>query len=114
MFYASTHTLVNLSIYLDPRACILLKMADTGAVPVADAKEFEFFYEILNAFRDAAASAEDGDFTTMKTDLFLNAMTMFLRIFDAFANPFFAEVVKKDVQGNITVSCVSIYIHIQY
>ncbi len=74
-------------------------MADTAA---DTAKGFEFFYEILHAFREAASSAKDDAVPTTKVEPFLKAMTMFLRIFDAFANPFFADVVKKDVQGNIT------------
>ncbi len=72
------------------------------AIP-ADSKGFEFFYEILNEFRAAAKSADGGDMSKMDVEPFLSAMTMFLRIFDAFANPFFADVVKKDVQGNIKV-----------
>lgn len=76
-------------------------MADT----TADAKGFDFFYEILNEFRAAAKTADGGDMSKMDVEPFLSAMTMFLRIFDAFQNPFFADVVKKDVQGNIKVSC---------
>lgn len=73
-----------------------------------DAKGFEYFVEIVNAFREAKESADGDDVATTKVEPFLNAMTMFLRIFDAFANPFFADVVKKDVQTNIKVRAHSV------
>lgn len=85
-------------------------MATTTA---ESAKGFEYFLEIVNAFKEAAASADGADVGATKVEPFLNAMTMFLRIFDAFGNPFFVDVVKKDVQGNIKVrserrACASI------
>lgn len=69
-----------------------------GEVPKRD---FEFFHEIIDAFKAAGASAPNGDYKNMNVSKFVEAMTMFLRIFDAFANPFFSDVVKKDVRGNI-------------
>eukprot|EP00171_Calliarthron_tuberculosum_P008582 IDg8582t1 len=87
----------------NPPVCpaLVLTMAAVATADGGDAKGFEYFVEIVNAFRDAAKSADGDDMSALKVDSFLNAMTMFLRIFDAFANPFFANVVKKDVQGNI-------------
>lgn len=75
--------------------------APAGAAPDLEGKDFAFFYEILTSFREAAASAEDGKIDTTKVVPFTKAMEMFLRIFAAFGNPFFADVVKKDVDGNI-------------
>ncbi|KAI0561050.1 Glycolipid transfer protein [Gracilaria domingensis] len=69
--------------------------------PEAPERDFEFFLEIVDAFKTAGASAPGGDFKNMNVSKFVEAMTMFLRIFDAFANPFFSDVVKKDVSGNI-------------
>lgn len=66
-------------------------------------RDFRFFAEIVEAFQKADASAGDGGAGNIQVPAFLEAMTMFLRIFDAFSNPFFSDVVKKDVQGNITV-----------
>ena len=95
-------------------------MADTavatadGAV-ADDGRQFAFFYEIIEAFRTCGktAAGEDGeevDMGRMDVDAFLIAMTMFLRIFDAFANPFFADVVKKDIQGNIDVRVCTFFL----
>lgn len=74
------------------------------AQAAAPARDFKFFVEIIDAYKSAAASAPNGDVKRMEVGPFLEAMTMFLRIFDAFSNPFFSDVVKKDVQGNINVS----------
>ncbi|CAN8072876.1 unnamed protein product [Agarophyton chilense] len=67
----------------------------------APQRDFQFFLEIVEAFKVSATSAPDGDFKNMNVSKFVEAMTMFLRIFDAFANPFFSDFVKKDVKGNI-------------
>lgn len=71
-----------------------------NAVPKRD---FQFFVQIIDSFKIAGESAQDGELQAMKVGPFTEAMTMFLRIFDAFSNPFFSDVVKKDVQGNINV-----------
>ena len=72
---------------------------------MAEERDFAFFYEILEAFREAVPVHIEGKGMAEATDVhkFSDAMHIFLRIFDAFANPFFADLVKKDVQGNITV-----------
>lgn len=75
-------------------------MAAQANAPVRD---FEFFVGIIDAFKTAATSSETGDAKDMQVAPFLAAMTTFLRIFDAFSNPFFTDVVKKDVEGNIKV-----------
>lgn len=69
----------------------------------APARDFQFFADIVDAFKASGASSVSGDAKDMKVGPFLEAMTMFLRIFDAFGNPFFRDVVKKDVDGNIKV-----------
>lgn len=69
----------------------------------APKRDLSFFIEITDAFKASAASVQDGNLLQMRVAPFLDAMTMFLRIFDAFSNPFFSEVVKKDVVGNINV-----------
>lgn len=66
-------------------------------------RDFQFFVDIIDAFKASGESASEGDYSRMQVVPFLEAMTMFLRIFDAFSNPFFSEVVKKDVIGNINV-----------
>lgn len=76
-------------------------MASASSAPNRD---FQFFVEIIDAFKVAGESADEGKFRHMKVEPFAEAMTMFLRIFDAFSNPFFSDIVKKDVQGNIDVS----------
>lgn len=65
-------------------------------------RDLAFFLEITDTFKKSAASAQDGNPKNMQVTPFLEAMTMFLRIFDAFSNKIFSEVVKKDVQGNIS------------
>lgn len=77
------------------------------AEQAVETKGFEHFLQITESFKVAGASAEDGDSKSMKVVPFLDAMTMFLRIFDAFSNPFFSDVVKKDVVGNINVRILS-------
>lgn len=74
-----------------------------SAATSASARDFQFFFDIIDSFKVAAASSEDGTAHHIKVAPFLDAMTMFLRIFDAFSNPFFSDVVKKDVNGNIRV-----------
>lgn len=68
-------------------------------------RDFQFFLDIVDAFKTAGKSTTNGDLSQMEVGPFCEAMTMFLRIFEAFSNPFFSDVVKKDVQGNITVRC---------
>lgn len=74
-----------------------------SAVANVPARDFEFFSEIIDSFKKASDSAAGPDLNNMHITPFLDAMTTFLRIFDAFSNPFFSDVVKKDVQGNIKV-----------
>lgn len=69
----------------------------------APARDFQFFVEIIDGFKLAGESSDGGKANNMQVTPFVSAMTMFLRIFDAFSNPFFSEVVKKDVEGNIKV-----------
>lgn len=79
-------------------------MSSASNVPQRD---FQFFVEIIDAFKLSRDSAVDGNMRQMKVGPFLEAMEKFLRIFDAFSNPFFTEVVKKDVLGNIDVRLAS-------
>lgn len=72
--------------------------AENGGEPVRD---FKFFLDIIDSFKSAGDSSTSDDLIDMKVDHFCDAMTMFLRVFDAFSNPFFSDVVKKDVHGNI-------------
>eukprot|EP00177_Eucheuma_denticulatum_P003420 GFKZ01006183.1.p2 GENE.GFKZ01006183.1~~GFKZ01006183.1.p2 ORF type:complete len:226 (+),score=45.05 GFKZ01006183.1:2061-2738(+) len=67
----------------------------------APTRDFQFFAEIVDSFKAARESSPTGKSHDIKVPQFLDAMTMFLRIFDALSNPFFSEVVKKDVDGNI-------------
>lgn len=60
-------------------------------------KSFDHFYEIVNAFREATPDA-NGD---IRVDLFLDAMTKFMRVFDALESPLYGDIVKKDVKENI-------------
>lgn len=78
-------------------------------VQAGSSRELEFFAEIIDSFKIAGNSTTDANYGRMKVIPFADAMTMFLRIFDAFSNPFFSDVVKKDVQGNINVSKFIIY-----
>lgn len=64
-------------------------------------QDFLFFAEIVDAYKIASASSATGDSKHMQVAPFLEAMTKFLRIFDALGNAFFTDVVKKDVEGNI-------------
>lgn len=75
-------------------------MSRESGVPERD---FQFFLDIIDSFKVAEASADGGHLSRMEVGPFTDAMTMFLRIFDAFSNPFFSDVVKKDVKGNIDV-----------
>lgn len=74
-----------------------------AAAAPAPARDFQFFAEIIDSFKAAAASSRDAKAHHISVAPFLDAMTMFLRIFDAFSNPFFSDVVKRDVDGNIKV-----------
>lgn len=65
-------------------------------------RDFQFFLDIIDSFKTACESSTTQDLMDMQVKPFCDAMTMFLRVFDAFSNPFFTDVVKKDVQGNIT------------
>ena len=75
-----------------------------SATGTATSHDFQFFAEIIDAFKAAGASAYGDSPQHMHVTPFVDAMTMFLRVFDAFSNPFFSDVVKKDVEGNIKVS----------
>lgn len=79
----------------------------SAATVATQQRDFQFFVDIIDAFKASAASAKNDHLRQMKIDPFLEAMTIFLRIFDAFSNPFFSDVVKKDVVGNINVSHIS-------
>lgn len=79
-------------------------MADVAAASGTPQRDFQFFVDIIDAFKAANASAADGNLQHIKIVYFLEGMTMFLRIFDAFNNPLLSEGVKKDVLGNISVS----------
>lgn len=68
-----------------------------------ETRDFSYFVDIIDAFKNASESAAGKSLKEMKVGPFADAMTLFLRIFDAFSNPFFSDVVKKDVQGNIKV-----------
>lgn len=102
------HTIHSLESTLEPYPPLLppalffntlcLLMSAEAAVPKRD---LAFFLQITDSFKKSAASAKDGNAKNMEVTPFLEAMTMFLRIFDAFSNKIFTEVVKKDVQGNI-------------
>lgn len=74
-----------------------------SAAAPAPARDFQFFAEIIEGFKLAGESSNGGKANDMQVTPFVSAMTLFLRIFDAFSNPFFSEVVKKDVEGNIKV-----------
>lgn len=73
------------------------------AATAKDSRDFEFFAQIVDAYKAAGASSASGNPKDMQVSPFLDAMMMFLRIFDALSNPFFSDVVKKDVEGNINV-----------
>lgn len=79
-------------------------MAGVAATSGTPQRDFQFFVDIIDAFKVANASAKDGNLQHIQVAPFLEGMTMFLRIFDAFNNPLFTEGVKKDVLGNISVS----------
>lgn len=82
----------------------------TASASATETRDFSYFVEIIDAFKNASESAAAGNLREMKVGSFTDAMTLFLRIFDAFSNPFFSDVVKRDVQGNINVSnCSLIY-----
>lgn len=83
-----------------------------ATVQTESSRELQFFVEIIDSFKIAGDSTTNANYGRMKVTPFVDAMTMFLRIFDAFSNPFFSDVVKKDVQGNISVSkFIMIIIH---
>lgn len=79
-------------------------MTDVAATSSTSQQDFQYFIDIIDACRRANASAVDGNLRHIKVGPFLESMTIFLRIFDAFNNPLFIEGVKKDVLGNIGVS----------
>lgn len=81
----------------------------SSAADAAASHDFQFFAEIIDAFKAAGESAQGDSPTRMQITPFVSAMTMFLRIFDAFSNPFFSDVVKKDVQGNIKVRLPAVH-----
>lgn len=68
------------------------------------AKKVAHFYEIVESFRRTIPTETDD----VPVTAFLDAMTKFLRIFDALASPIYGDIVKKDVLGNIKVPSTSV------
>lgn len=68
---------------------------DASSVADGDAKRFAHFKEICTAFQDSRPDVEG----ELAIPAFLNAMKLFLRVFDALGGV--GDLVKKDIEGNI-------------
>lgn len=73
--------------------------ATAAASPSPASADFAHFYQIIDAFRDAAPD----DAAQISVPKYLDAMNKFLRIFDALGLGSVGDMVKKDVDGNILV-----------